>query len=572
MRLRHFQRLCRLVLVLLLLAGCRTSPQYPSGAERRLNAPDPPSGPQQLTVDGQALLHSFLDSGELPDLRRPGFSDYQIEVKEFYQSFGSSLPWIRQGKPTTQARVLIRALQNAEYKGLNPEDYDGSRWDARLVRIQQPPAALETDLVSFDVAVTVCAMRYISDLHVGRVNPRLFHFDLDIGHTSFDLSEFLRQELVSSQDVDAALARVEPPFPVYRRTEAALKTYLDLANRDDGEPLPIPSRTVRPGNSYAGIPRLARLLTVLGDLPEWNGTAGELYQGNLVDGVKRFQQRHGLEPNGLIDTATITELNVPLSQRVIQLQLTMERIRWLPHEFNRPPIVVNIPEFRLHADNEEYQWVLSMKVVVGKAYGHQTPVFASQIKSVIFRPYWDVPSSILRAELIPHLEKDPLYFRENSYEIVDKQGAIVSEGDVNESIKQQLQLGDLRVRQKPGPHNALGLVKFDIPSSYDVYMHGTPATELFARSRRDFSHGCIRVEDPVALAKWVLREEPGWDEEKIRSAMNGDKTVQVRLERPIPVLILYSTAVVMEDGEPHFFDDIYGQDAALERGLSQLPR
>jgi L,D-transpeptidase YcbB len=363
---------------------------------------------------------------------------------------------------------------------------------------------------------------------------------------------------------------VEPPFPVYRRTEAALKTYLDLASRDDGEPLPIPSRTVRPGNSYAGIPRLARLLTVLGDLPEWNGPAGELYQGNLVDGVRRFQQRHGLEPNGLIDTATITELNVPLSHRVIQLQLTMERIRWLPHEFDRPPIVVNIPEFRLHGDNEEYQWVLSMKIVVGKAYGHQTPVFASQIKSVIFRPYWDVPSSIVRAELIPHLEKNPLYFYENSYEIVDRQGAVVSEGNVNESIKQQWRLGDLRVRQKPGPQNALGLVKFDIPSPYDVYMHGTPATELFARSRRDFSHGCIRVEDPVALAKWVLREEPGWDEEKIRSAMNGDQTVQVRLERPIPVLILYSTAVVMEDGEVHFFDDIYGQDAILERALTQI--
>ena len=572
MSLSHFQRLCHLGVLLFLFTGCRASSHSGSAAAQSFSSSDAASGPQQLTAEGQALLRSFLDRGELPDLGWPSFSDYQIEVKEFYQSFGVSLPWIRQGKPTTQARSIIRALQNAEYEGLSPEDYDSSRWDARLARIEQFPAASETDLVRFDLALTVCTMRYISDLHVGRVNPHLFHYDLDIDHTKFDLSEFLRNELVSSENIGASLAEVEPPFPVYRRTEVALKKYLDLASRDDGELLATPSRTVRPGNPYVGIPRLTRLLTLLGDLPEWNGPAGELYQGNLVDGVKRFQQRHGLEPNGIIDAATIRELNVRLSHRATQLQLTMERIRWLPHEFDRPPIVVNIPEFRLHADNEEYHWVLSMKVVVGKAYGHQTPVFASQIKSVIFRPYWDVPSSILRAELIPHFEKDPLYFHENSYEIVDRLGAVVSEGDVNESIKQQLQLGDLRARQKPGPQNALGSVKFDIPSPYDVYMHGTPATELFARSRRDFSHGCIRVEDPVALAKWVLRDEPGWDEEKIRSAMNGDKTVQVRLERPIPVLILYSTAVVMEDGEIHFFDDIYGQDAALERGLNQARR
>jgi murein L,D-transpeptidase YcbB/YkuD len=572
MRFNHSQRLYRFLLLLWLFSGCSTIPHHPADARDGLNPPDSPPGLQQLTADGRILLRSFLDKGQLPDLRRPTFSNYQSEVKEFYESFSGSIPWIQQGKPTRQAGALIRALQNAEFKGLSPEDYDSSRWDARLARIEKSRTASEYDLIKFDLALTVCAMRYVSDLHIGRLSPHLFHYDLDIDHKSFDLSEFLTQKLVSSQDIVAALAEAEPPFPVYRRTEVALRTYLDLASRDDGQLLPAASRTVRPGDSYAGAPRLARLLTLLGDLPKKYEVTGDVYQESLVDAVKRFQQRHAVEPNGLIDTATIKELNVPLNHRVTQLQLTMERIRWLPHEFLRPPIVVNIPEFRLHADNEKYQWVLSMKVVVGRAYRHQTPVFASQIRSVIFRPYWYVPSSIVRAELIPHLAKNPFYLYENSYEIVDKNGTVANEGAVNESIEEQLRSGDLRVRQRPGPKNTLGLVKFDIPSRYDVYMHGTPSTELFARSRRDFSHGCIRVEDPVALAEWVLRDEPGWDEEKIRSATNGDRTVQLNLVRPIPVLILYGTAVVMEDGEVHFFDDIYGRDAALESALKSIPR
>ena len=214
----------------------------------------------------------------------------------------------------------------------------------------------------------------------------------------------------------------------------------------------------------------------------------------------------------------------------------MERLRWLPHDFDRPPIVVNIPEFRLRADDEQFHWALSMNVVVGKAYGHhETPVFASQIKSVIFRPYWNVPESITRAELLPHLKKDPRYLADNAYEIVDPSGAVVvSEGIVNSEIESQLRSGELRVRQKPGPKNALGLIKFDIPSSYDVYMHSTPAPELFSKSRRDFSHGCIRVEKPVALAEWVFQGQPEWTEDRIEAAMNGDKTFEVKLDKAGP--------------------------------------
>jgi len=210
-----------------------------------------------------------------------------------------------------------------------------------------------------------------------------------------------------------------------------------------------------------------------------------------------------------------------------------------------------------------------MKVVVGRAYGHKTPVFASEIRSVIFRPYWNVPLGIQREEFVPKIEENPAYLAQNSYDIVDSDGSVVDEDPGREEVREKLRSGQLGIRQRPGPDNALGLVKFDFPNQFDVYMHGTPSTELFSKSRRDFSHGCIRVEDPVSLAQWILRDRPEWATESIRNAMYGETTVRVALLKPIPVLIVYGTAVVMEDGEVRFFDDIYGHDAALERALTQ---
>ncbi len=543
-------------------AGCKT------GLGNRMNAADESSAGQsseRLTPEGQALLQNFLNAAQLPDLRWPNFEADRSEAAQFYQSYGSELPWFRHGKPTPQAEATIRELQNAQYKGLNPEDYDGQLWAARLSLIEK---LAESEMVRFDLALTVSTMRYISDLHLGRVNPRLFHFDLNIDHTNFELSDFLRTQIVEAQNVRAALAKVEPPFPVYARTETALKTYIDLARQDDGQPLPAVSKKIQPGDPYAAAPELEKKLALVGDIPQSPAYTDEIYRGALVTGVKRFQERHGLEPSGIIDDATLRELNVPLSLRARQLALAMERLRWLPHEFDRPPIVVNIPEFRLHADDDTYRWALSMKVVVGNAYHDQTPVFASQITAVTFRPYWNVPYSILRAELIPHWKKNPLYLAQNSYELVDKSGHVVSDGSMDQNIDRLLS-ADFRVRQIPGQENSLGLIKFEIPSPYDVYMHGTPATELFSKSRRDFSHGCIRVEDPVALAQWVLRDKAEWTESAIRAAMEGDQTFRVKLDKPLPVLILYATAVVMENGEVHFFDDIYGLDAELEQALAR---
>jgi len=520
---------------------------------------------------GSALCR-LVTTGSLSSLRWPIFTDYRPPIQGFYEPTGYAFAWIRDGMLTSQGNALMEVLRGADAKGLNSEDYDGPRWANRLARLHNaddPPQ--ESDFAQFDLALTISAMRYISDLHFGRANPGLFHAGFDIEHERFDLPGFLRQRLMDATDVSAVLEGIEPPYAGYRRTQQTLQHYIAMDREDQGGMLPVPKKTVDPGSSYEGAAQLAGLLRRLGDLPADARTRpnSNTYDGPLVAAVKHFQVRHGLDPDGRIGKATLAQLNTPLSRRVQQLQLTLERWRWVPHNFPRPPIVVNIPEFVLRAVNDSYETELEMKVVVGKAYRHQTPVFAADLKHVVFRPYWNVPLSIQRAELVPKLDRDPAYLAKNHYEVVTPQNKVVTDGIVDQPILAQLRSGKLQIRQIPGPENALGLVAFRFPNEYDVYLHSTPATELFKKSRRDFSHGCIRAEKPQQLAAWVLRNQSGWTEERIADAMNGTETLQLNLDRSIPVLIVYATAVVLENGEVRFFDDIYGQDVKLQELLAK---
>jgi len=525
-----------------------------------------------LSAEGQAWLRTAISNGSFPDLRWPDFSDYSKHVKKFYEFNGDSLWWVKGMEPTAQARQVIALMLQADQKGLSADDYDASRWNDRLARLQ--PATrqpMEADAVKFDLALTVCAMRYISDLHIGKVNPKHFAFALDDESKKCDLPVFLKDHVASGSDVAAVLAQVDPQYPGYRRTMQALRTYMELAKKDDGEQLPPLKRAIVPGEAYPGVPRLTRLLRLVGDLPADANVPADppIYEGALVDAVKSFQRRHGRDSNGRVDAQTLADLNVPLSRRIRQMQLTLERWRWLPDTYQKAPIVANIPEFRLRAYDKDFNIGVTMNVVVGKSYGHHTPVFGETMKYVIFRPYWEVPPSIIRGELIPHILRDPEYLAEKGFEIVDSRRSVVAEGPVTSEVLSQLRTGKLFIRQKPGPKNALGLAKFLFPNSYNVYMHDTPATEFFAKSRRDFSHGCIRLERPADLAAWVLRDNPGWNPDRIRAAMNGNEPQQVNLAHPIPVLILYATVIVLEDGLVHFYDDIYGHDGDLEKVLAK---
>ena len=549
--------------------GVRASRRVRAQAPTAANSSAPP---QQLTAGGQASLNAILQAGNAPELRWPDFNDYKAHVQKFYGFYGGALPWVRGMQPTPQAQQAIAILLNADKKGLSADDYDGPRWSARLARLK-PGASnpSEVDAVKFDAALTVCIMRYVSDLHIGKVNPKHFDYGFDVDLKKYDLPEFLKENVVDALDVSANLVQIEPPYPGYQRTIQALQTYIELAKKDDGAQLPAVTKTIAPGDSYAGLPRLTRLLALLGDLPASANVPADstVYQGPLVDAVKSVQARYGRTVDGRIGSQTIADLNVPLSTRVREMQLTLERWRWLPVVLHAAPIVANVPEFRLRAYDENFKITLTMNVVVGKAYDHDTPVFRDTMEYVVFRPYWNVPYSIAKAEMLPRIARDPNYLATKGFQVVDSRQQVVTSGAVTDDVLAQLRAGKLFIRQNPGPKNSLGLVKFIFPNNYNIYMHDTPEQEFFSRTRRDFSHGCIRLERPADLAVWVLRDNPGWDMTRIRAAMNGGSNQQVNLTHPIPVLIVYATVIITEDGLVHFYDDIYGHDATLEKVLQQ---
>ena len=518
----------------------------------------------------QTDIQNLVASGNLEGMRWPNFSDYQKSVQEFYAASGFAPAWVQGSQPIPQALAMVAVFEDAAKKGLDPEAYDASRWEERIRAVQGTSSG--PSVATFDVALTVCTMRYVSALRFGRINPQHLSFGLSVDQKKYDLAQFLRDRIVTASDLTAVLDETEPPYPGYRRTEQALADYVELARTDHWEKLPDVTKPIEPGKGYAGVPRLASLLRLLGDLPAdaQLPSDSQTYGGALVDAVKRFQRRHGLDDDGRLGAATIKQLNVPLQDRVLQLQLTLERWRWLPAQFSAPPIIVNIPDFRLRALDEDNKVVLDMRVVVGKAMRTQTPVFTREMTYVVLRPYWNVPPSILRGEIVPAIQRDRGYIASKNYEVTTPDGKVVTSGQISDDVLAQLRAGKLAVRQKPGPSNALGLIKLIFPNEYNVYLHSTPSQALFARSRRDFSHGCIRVEHPAELAAWALRNNSGWTVERIKQEMQtGKDNVTVTLAQKVPVFIVYGTALAYANGEVHFSDDIYGHDPKLAAALAK---
>jgi murein L,D-transpeptidase YcbB/YkuD len=470
----------------------------------------------------------------------------RANIRNFYAPAGYRLAWTRNGRPTAQAATLISLFESAEAKGLRSIDYGAGQWSARVSDLTSDAAQAR-----FDYAMTATLVRYAEDVRSGRANP-------EPGMDSLYYPALVSR--VASGDAAAIVASIEPQTDDYRRLLGALATYRRIAVVDT-ESLPVVTKLVA-GSEYAALPQLANRLRLLGDLPADAKVEGTKYEGAIVDAVKHFQSRHGLEPDGIVARGTFTQLNTPASQRVQQIEIALERVRWTP-VVEAPAIIVNIPEFRLRAlstDNEE----LTMRVVVGKAAGHKTPVFDGDLKHVVFRPYWSVPPSIQRNEIAPKLSA--AYAAKHNYEIVDGSGRVQS---VTDETVRRVRNGSLQVRQKPGTANALGLVKFLFPNDNNVYLHSTPQQALFARSRRDFSHGCVRVEDPVKLAEWVLRAKPEWSSEKIKATISGDRDdVYVKVDKPITVKITYQTVVAQANGDVYFYDDIYGHDAKLIASLA----
>jgi L,D-transpeptidase YcbB len=549
-----------------LFAACKNTAPAAAPAKQQ----PPASGFQTLTPTGITTLHAIADSARNADLRWPDFTPYKAEFAKFYGANGYyTLAWFQNSQLRPQGLALIEVLKNANSRGLDPEDYDGPRWTERIARLGKSPS--EQELVSFDTALTVSTMRYVRAIHVGRVNPKEFNFQLDMQEGPFGLADFLQSTVLNSSDPAAEIQKTEPPFLGYRKLISLLPVYEEYARKADGQKLPLVAKAVRPGQPYAGLPGLGKFLQIIGDIPasvqlDPNAT---IYEGTLVDGVKHYQDRHGESPTGLLDSRTINELNTPGEARIRQIKLTLERWRWLPHTFSQPPVVVNLPEYRLRAMNKDGTAAFYKNVIIGKAYGHKSPVFQKEIQYVIFRPYWEVTPSIQRGEIVPHIQKDPSYIAKHNFQVITPKGEVVTENEVSPETLDGIKTGHLMVRQKPGPTNSLGLVKIIFPNPENVYLHGTDVPQLFSEDVRDFSHGCIRVDQPAELVAWVLRNNPGWDLDRVKAAMAGDKdNVQVNLAVRIPVLIVYGTVTVNEENQIRFFDDIYGYDAELEKALA----
>lgn len=460
-----------------------------------------------------------------------------------------------------KAKLALALLQGADAHGLTPDEYG-------IDALRRQLDANGPGDPRFDTALTLAMLHYLADLRVGRVKSE-FHTALpDPRLQRFDPVEQLRAAL-DGDGLAAAVAAAEPALPFYMRVKEALAHYRELAEAPH-HTLHL-TKKVHAGERYADAARLRERLVLLGDLPGDAAPANERnYTPELADGVRRFQLRHGLVDDGVLGKETLAALNVPLSQRVRQLELTLERLRWLPAFAPGRLIAVNLPAYRLWAlrvgGAVQGEAPLEMRVIVGESVKTPTPLFIGQMRYLEFNPYWNVPRSIALGEIIPKLASDPGYLAQNDMELVAPDGSKPTSVASAEALD-ALRAGKMRIRQRPGPQNALGAVKFAMPNAMNIYLHSTSQRELFARNRRDLSHGCIRVEKPVELAHFVLEDQAGWTIDRVEAEMAPGPTRTVSLGAAVPVVLFYATAMVDRDGQVLFSRDIYRRDPVLEQAL-----
>ena len=516
-------------------------------------------------------INTIITAKHHPYLSQPNFTNRAEDLAALYKTTDYQLLWLGNTQAKKNIVDVLNLLNGASISGLNVANYDGDTLYQKL----QPALKLAPDnyrlLALYDTAISLSLLRFLHDLHYGRVNPQGINYKIKLREKKLiDLPTLIKTSLAQGAIKQLPL-KVEPKLQQYQKLKAALSTYRVLADK-----LPlfelIIGKTIKPGDNLPQIEGLRKYLTAIGDLPEENGSNSDKkstrYAGNIVAGVKKFQQRHGLNSDGVIGKGTAAAINVPLSQRIIQIELAMERLRWLPELITGPYIIVNIPAFQLWAFDDIDQFnsdIPDMRVVVGQAMKNETPVLMAEMRFIDFRPYWNVPYNIVKKEILPRLMQNPSYLDNENMELVTTFGNETKAVAFTSSSIAGLNQGTLRIRQRPGNKNALGRVKFIFPNKADVYLHDTPSQTLFSKSRRDFSHGCVRVANPEGLAEFALKNQ--WSKEEILQALQTPKTRRVILKKPIPVMFLYITSFFDHFDNLTFYPDIYGHDAILLEAL-----
>ncbi|CAG1769684.1 partial L,D-transpeptidase YcbB, partial [uncultured bacterium] len=489
-------------------------------------------------------LNTVIIDKKHPYLVWTDFTHRADDLNALYKAGNYQPIWLNADVSKAEKNVgeVIKLLEEAASHGLNPKDYDVQLLKEKQATLKSPIDLKSKDAALYDTALSLSLIRYLHDLHYGRINPRTLHYDIhQRPEKTLDLAELIQTHLAQNS-LDKLPALVEPKLPQYHKLQQAL-----VARQGGEKVLPFKldiTATIKPKAPLAQSAELQQYLVSTGDLAadKVDNTA-TTYTDNMAEAIKKYQQRHGLKANGLLNKATVKALSTPASAQkgITQIELAMERLRWLPDINEGRAVMVNIPAFQLMAYDDVTQDIpaKTMRVVVGKAAKNQTPILTATMQFVDFQPYWHVPIKIARDEILPKLIDNPDYLAGHNMEVISRSGKRLGGGLSYAAITQ----GAVGIRQKPGTGNALGKVKFLFPNKNDVYLHDTPSVSYFSRARRDLSHGCVRVAEPQALAEFVLKPEDNWDTDHIKKAMRATgKNRRVILNNTIPVLFLYNTA------------------------------
>jgi len=493
----------------------------------------------------------------------------------FYARHRFSPVWSAESGLLPRVHAVLDAIRESKEEGLNPTDYHFDRIVELLQRyheldhIEAPErSALLADM---DFLLTDAFLVYGSHLLRGRVDPETVEAQWSVERRKADLVDILFHALENDR-IRETLDSLAPEHPEYRNLRAALARYRKYA-AGKGWPEVPDGPSLRKGDRTPRVALLKARLTAeeLLDPSVTTMSPPEEFDPETERVLMEFQERHGLEVDGVLGPKTRRALNVSAGERVNQILVNMERWRWLPQEFERRHILVDIAEFRLRVMEEGLEH-LNMKVVVGKPYW-KTPVFRGTMTYLVLNPFWNVPYSIAVRELLPRLKENPDYLKEQSLEWVQGWGPEERILDPEQVIpsRELLARGTIRLRQKPGLQNSLGRIKFMFPNRFNVYLHDTPARQLFQHSARAFSHGCIRVENPLVLAEYLLAKHPKWNRTRILEVLETHSPLEVRLPDPVPVYILYWTARAGEDGRVQFREDVYQRDGVLKAALISAP-